>query len=306
MKSFVLYTVLFLVLSFGLSAQVIMEKTGDGILFLEKGEKIFFYQTEPKSHEGKYERCHYIHPLWGLDGAVLTEDFPADHLHHRGIFWAWHQVWIGDQRIGDPWILKDFDQKITDVEFIAQKDGSGWLKAEVEWMSDLWMKDGRKVPYMRENSEIRIHPRKGRARRIDFKIGLNALEENLTIGGSEDEKGYSGFSVRMVLPDDVTFVGPAGEIEPKVTAVESPGYVDVSGSMGRDGTKEGIVIADHPDNRGFPQPWILRSRKSMQNPVFPGNNTVLVSTSEPLVLKYSLLIHSGRMNERRVKKLLDF
>jgi hypothetical protein len=65
----------------------------------EKGEKVFFYQSEPKNHKGKYERLHYIHPLWAPDGAALTEDFPADHLHHRGVFWAWHQVWIGDKKL---------------------------------------------------------------------------------------------------------------------------------------------------------------------------------------------------------------
>ena len=30
---------------------------------------------------------------------------PADHRHQRGLFWAWHQVWIGEERIGDPWLL---------------------------------------------------------------------------------------------------------------------------------------------------------------------------------------------------------
>ena len=34
------------------------------------------------------------------DGQVLTEDFPADHLHHRGIFWAWHQVYVGEKAMG--------------------------------------------------------------------------------------------------------------------------------------------------------------------------------------------------------------
>ncbi|WP_372934433.1 DUF6807 family protein, partial [Mariniphaga sediminis] len=79
-------------------AQVTIKKEEQGLLFTEGGENILFYQKAPKNHEGEYERRHYIHPLWGLDGTILTEDFPDDHLHHRGIFWAWHQVWIGDQR----------------------------------------------------------------------------------------------------------------------------------------------------------------------------------------------------------------
>ena len=106
----------FLFMLFSLSAQVTMEKGDGGFLFTEDGEKVLFYQSEPQSYQGKYERCNYIHPLWGIDGAVLTEDFPSDHLHHRGIFWAWHQVWIDGKRIGDPWETKDFEQYVTEVE----------------------------------------------------------------------------------------------------------------------------------------------------------------------------------------------
>ena len=37
-------------------------------------------------------RSSYIHPLYGLDGEMLTDDFPKDHYHHRGLFWAWPRV----------------------------------------------------------------------------------------------------------------------------------------------------------------------------------------------------------------------
>ncbi|SHF32357.1 Methane oxygenase PmoA [Mariniphaga anaerophila] len=297
---------LFLILfSFGLNAQVTMKKEEGGFLFLEKGEKILFYQTAMKDYQGDYQRCNYIHPLWGVDGAVLTEDFPVDHLHHRGIFWAWHQVWIDGQRIGDPWEIKDFEQKVSDVEFRMQKDGIGVFKAEVDWLSDKWVKDERKVPYVTESTTVTIHPKKDNYRRIDFQISLLAREKKLSIGGSEDAKGYSGFSVRMVLPEDVQFTGEKGKVEPKTNAVESPGYVNVSGSMGKNGKRSGIVMVDNPSNPGYPQPWILRPKNSMQNAAFPGNGTVPVLTSVPLVLNYSLLVYSGKMNDRKIKKAME-
>jgi hypothetical protein len=285
-------------------AQVTIKKEEQGLLFTEGGENILFYQKAPKNHEGEYERRHYIHPLWGLDGTILTEDFPDDHLHHRGIFWAWHQVWIGDQRIGDPWALESFEQHIAEVEFFAQSDGSGVLKSEVEWLSDQWIKNGEKEPYLKENTTITIYPQAKNYRRIDFEINLLALEKNLSIGGSEDEKGYSGFSVRMILPEDVTFSGKNGKVEPQTLAVTSPGYIDVSGSLGKEGQKVGIVIVDHPSNPGYPQPWILRAKSSMQNAAFPGRGTVPVSMSVPLTLKYSLLIHSEKMTDRQIRKAM--
>ncbi|HSO86391.1 MAG TPA: PmoA family protein [Draconibacterium sp.] len=296
----------FLLIGFGLfsSAQVKMQKQPGGFLFTENNENVLFYQRDSKNQEGKYERCNYIHPLWGIDGTVLTEDFPTDHLHHRGIFWAWHQVWIDGKQIGDPWEIKDFEQQVTDIEYSMKEGGVSELKTEVQWKSPLWKTMGEKKPYLKEKTKILIHPKKGNYRKIDFEIQLLALAENLKIGGSADEKGYSGFSVRMILPDDIKFTGPEGEISPKNTAVKSPGYVNVSGSVGKNKSSGGVVIIDHPENPGYPQPWILRKKNSMQNAAYPGNTTIPVSTTEPLVLKYSLLVYSGKMSDKNIQKII--
>ena len=37
----------------------------------------------------------------------MTDDMPKDRRHHRGVVWAWTQLWIGDKRIGHPWEQKD-------------------------------------------------------------------------------------------------------------------------------------------------------------------------------------------------------
>lgn len=297
--------IIVLLFCFGFTeAQLTMQKNDDGILIVDGSSKVLQYQSEPKSKDGKFERCNYIHPLWGLDGKVLTEDFPADHLHHRGVFWAWHQVWIGEERIGDPWEIKDFEQEVLELEFKKQTSGSVQIKTEVEWMSNKWKKDGKKVPYLSETTLITVHPSEGNVRKLDFEIKLLALEEELSIGGSEDEKGYSGFSVRMALPNDVTFLGPGGKIEPEVTAVKSNGYVNVYGSVGNENSKGGIVMIDNPENPGYPQPWILRNRNSMQNAAYPGSHVVSVSTSKPLVLKYSLLVYSGKLSYKKITKLM--
>ncbi len=285
-------------------AQVKMQKQNGGFLFTESGKNVLFYQKEPKSLDGKFERCNYIHPLWGVDGTILTEDFPEDHLHHRGVFWAWHQIWIDGKRIGDGWEIKDFEQDVTDVEYTAKEGGIAVLKTEVEWKSELWNKMGKKVPYLRENSTITIHPKSKNYRIIDFEISLLALEENLSIGGSEDVKGYSGFSVRMKLPEDVEFIGKNGVIETQNEAVQSVGYINISGSVGDNNSKGGIVIIDNPQNPGYPQSWILRKSKSMQNAAFPGNTTVPISTQKPLILKYSLIVYSGSLSKKVIQKVL--
>src|SRR6056300_243087 len=94
----------FLLLLFGLtsctnSTPINVHINSEGTYFTEGNDSILKYQIAEKSLNGTYNRANYIHPLYTLDGDILTEDFPEDHLHHRGIFWAWHQLNIGDKRI---------------------------------------------------------------------------------------------------------------------------------------------------------------------------------------------------------------
>ena len=121
-------------------AQVTMQKADGGLLFIENNQKILFYQTEPKNLNGEYERCNYIHPLWADDGTILTEDFPSDHLHQRGIFWAWHQIRIDGKQIADGWEINNFEQEVAEVEYLRESDGSAVLNTKINWKSNLWQK----------------------------------------------------------------------------------------------------------------------------------------------------------------------
>lgn len=296
---------LLMIIGFIANSQVKMQKQTGGFLFTENNENIFFYQVEPKNYEGKYQRCNYIHPLWGIDGTVLTEDFPSDHFHHRGIFWAWHQVWIGDKQISDGWEIKDFEQVVTDIEYISDKSGYAVFKTGVDWKSPLWREDGKMMPYLKENTKITIHSKSGNYRKIDFEIKLLALVENLKIGGSADEKGYSGFSARLKLPESIIFKGPEGEITAENTAVKSKGYINVSNLVTENNKTAGVVIVDNPENPGYPQPWILRNKNSMQNAAYPGNILIPVSAQNPVTLKYSLIVYTGKISHNKIQKIIE-
>ena len=286
------------------SAQLSMKKVNEGIVITDNGEDVLLYRTAQQNMGGFCSRCNYIHPLYGLNGGVLTEDSPSDHPYHRGIFWAWRQILIDGEKIADQWEMDHFSNEILEFELMKRQNGNIVLKNEVNWLSDHWKKAGKAEAFVSEFTKMEIWPTAANVRRIDFQINLKALVQGVQIGGSDDEKGYGGFSVRMVLPDDVTFSGPDGTVEPMNTAVESPGYITISGSIDK-GKKAGIIIVDHPDNPGYPQPWILRQKNSMQNAAWPGNRLVDLSTEEPLVLNYTLFIYSGKLNARKIKSLIN-
>ena len=266
----------------------------DRAVFTEGQDTVMAYQIRPKSMAGKWERAGYIHPLYSLDGAVLTEDFPEDHPHHRGVFWAWHQVFIGDTRIGDGWEIRDFSWEVEVAEAMPAPAGAASLQATVYWKSPVWTgPSGQEEPFVKETTQITVYPAEASTRRIEVRIQLQALEPAMRLGGSDDEKGYGGFSARLPLPEDLQFNGPMGAVLPENTPVASPGWVDITGSFGPGETRSGVVIAEDPGNPGYPNPWILRQTGSMQNAVYPhpGAVPVALPTDQPLVLRYLMLIH---------------
>jgi len=269
-------------------------ETEEGFLVSEGGKPVLFYQRASKSRDGKYARANYVHPLYGLDGEVLTEDFPDDHPHHRGIFWAWHQLYIGDKELGDGWSIVDFSYDVKDVQILDSNSALPALRAEVYWKSPLWTdSEGEEKPFVKELVTIGFHPMASDIRKIDFEIALFALEEGFRIGGADNKKAYGGFSARIKLPEGMEFAGPAGAVEPIPTLLPAAAWMDFSGDFDGDGKISGVAILCHESNPGYPERWILRRKGSMQNPVWPGREPVPVSTKEPTVLRYRLIIHRG-------------
>jgi hypothetical protein len=42
--------------------------------------------------EAKFKRAAYLHPLISAAGAVVTGDYPSNHVHHHGIWTSWSRV----------------------------------------------------------------------------------------------------------------------------------------------------------------------------------------------------------------------
>ncbi len=265
-------------------------KTDEGYQFYEDDFPVLFYRLKPlTSAEGTHSRANYCHPVIGLDGEVLTEDFPKDHLHHRGIFWAWHQVYIGKQLIRDMWDCTDFIWDIHNVNIISTGKYSAALNAKVYWKSSQW-KDGT-VPFAEETVTIRVHKTENEVRIIDFEISINALVDGLRIGGSDDDKGYGGFSTRIPLPDDLQMTDKNGSVIPDRIAVTAGEWMNFTGTFGDH--KSGIAVLIHPSHPGNSRDWILRKEGSCQNVAFPGREPVSVPADKPLILKYRVVIHKN-------------
>ncbi len=140
-------------------------------------------------------------------------------------------------------------------------------------------------------------------RKIDFEIRLLALVDNLTIGGSEDEKGYGGFSARIKLPQGLRFTGRRGPITPQLGAIDVGPWVDFSAKFGCGEDVSGLAILGHQSLPQFPPRWVLRRSGSMQNPAYPGRTPVRLSRTKPTVLRYRLVVHRDGAEQLDLDKI---
>ena len=275
-------------------------KSDEGIEILENHKKVLFYQVRPKSVDGKYERAGFIHPLYSLNEESLTEDMPKDHPYHRGIFWAWHQIIWNNKQIADGWISENISWAPLKMT-VQKKKKSITLQSEMLWKSLL--NDSISTPIVKEHTKISVHQSTSQYRIIDFDIQLFALKDNLKIGGSDDQKGYGGFCLRLKLPEDISFVSGDTELTPLETAVHAGPWMNFSGSFdGKDSRKIGIAVFCDNTNPGRLQEWILRKKESMQNIVYPGRIPVALSKNG-LRLRYRLVIHDSNIERSDLENL---
>ena len=267
-----------------------IQENSQGLELYENGKPVLFYQKALKSMDsGKYARNNYIHPLYSLQGNILTEDFPEDHPHHRGIFWAWHQIRAGDSAISDGWALENFVSTITDVRTEVHPQ-QAVINILAEWSSPVF---NNQQPYLEENTSYTVHRLQNNVRLIDMEISVQAKIDSLYIGGSNDEKGYGGLSVRIKMPDDLIFRDKKGKVTPENLQVDAGPWMDFTAAFDIDKSQTGVTLFCHPSTPGYPQKWILRQQSSMQNVVFPGQHAVHIPKDHHLVLKYRLMIHNG-------------
>ena len=93
------------------------EWSGDGQLRLSwDAQPILQYNRAtvqpPEGVDAAFARNAYIHPVWSLTGEIVTDDFPADHYHQRGLFLAWTKTEFGDLQ-PDFWNLKKLSGRIV-------------------------------------------------------------------------------------------------------------------------------------------------------------------------------------------------
>lgn len=239
-------------------------------------------------------RSTYVHPLYGLDGEVLTDDFPEDHYHHRGLFWAWPHVRVGDQHY-DLWTLKGIEQRFEN-----------WLAREanahgaVLGVANGWFVGGRKV--LQEHLWLRVAPATEDGRNLDVELALTPLHQPLTLQGAED-KSYGGLTLRFAPRRDTVITTPQGQGQEDLQMTRLP-WADLSARFAGRAAPSGAAIfiaADHPD---YPPEWLTRHYGALCVG-WPGVTAKTLPPGQTVRCRYRVWIHRGAPGVEQVKAAYD-
>ncbi len=268
----------------------------------EKGKPVLTYHYGdqlPFGLDAGLTRSCYIHPLYSLDGEPLTDDFPADHLHHHGLFWAWPVIGVRGVRSSN-WEPADplLRQRFVRWALRETDDKGAHLAVENAWRL------GEKETVLEETVSLNVHPATALARAIDVEIVLRPVGGPLELRGAPaDNKGYGGLCFRGApLLRGAEMTTDRGRIE-EDSVGEPFLWVDLStkSDPGPDAGRVGVAVFVHPRHPGQPLAWLARnSYAGVLNPSWPGLAGTTLAEGTPVTLRYRIYVHRGDAEAARV------
>jgi hypothetical protein len=251
---------------------------------LEDGRTALVYNYGPQLPPGVPEdrrRCCYLHPVNTPSGVTITDDFPADHYHHRGIFFGWAVVQF-EGRTYDNWMLKGIGPRNLSVETTLGPQAS--LTARNQWMvGERTIAD--------EVQRLVVDPSRGGGREASIEITLTAREAPVVLKPVGDaHKSYGGFNARFAPRSETRITADTGPVT-KDEDLNPHTWVEYEAIYG--GRRAALRVTPDPANPGGPPQWCLRFY-GFAGAAFPGKSPALSSYTlepgKPLTLRYRLTL----------------
>jgi len=258
----------------------------------------------PSGIDPLYRRSGHIHPLFTPSGRSVTDDFPPDHAHQHGIFFAWVNTTFAGHAV-DFWNQMGRTGAIEHIAIESLVDGPvfGQFRVRLRHLDTTSAGNPRAV--LDETWDVRAY-NLDQHFLVDIDSTQTCLDEPLTI----DEYHYGGMGVRGQRQWFDAQAGDRGKPDParrgefEFTTSEGknrlagnhtrPEWVSLSGKI--DGQPATLTVMGHPTNFRFPQPVRLHPTK----PYFCFAPMVLgefqLEKSRPYVSRYRFLVYDGSLD----------
>lgn len=276
---------------------------GGRVIFREGTRELGAYQAEPlpipSEVSAAQRRGGYLHPLRTPEGHVVTGDFPLDHRHHHGVWFAWTKAeWGG--RATDFWNLGGGLGGVEggEVRRVWNEGGAGCLKAGhrvVDYSSGVW------DLVLEEEWEVRFGTGESGGRvfnRVDVTVGQRVAGKG-SLGLPSYH--YGGFAFRGVDAwsgvEGVQVLASGGVSDR--TSVERGGrvWVALTGAVGAGGRgRASVVVMGHPTNFRYPEPVRMHPKDPYLCFAPQRTGGFLLEAGKPHTVSYRLMMVDGAVS----------
>jgi len=125
---------------------------------------------------------------------------------------------------------------------------------------------------------------------------MKALADGVSIAGSDDEKGYGGFSARLINTADMLFYSQGERVKPTKNQLKAGSSMTIEWSTG---TLPQFRLACGAQGKAIDQ-WIIRNNLSMQNCAWPGRPHVTLAQDKVTSINASITLSQNQMRSNTV------
>ena len=270
-----------------LSDGKVVRETAPGVIEIRLGDlKVAEYRF------GEELRKPRLSPVFAPDGKPITNDEPADHLHH-------HAVWLGYHLVNKHnfWTEEKPGNNLRHERFLDVFDEAQYpgFVARTRW-------DARGTAVMYDERTFRFRLLENGDYLIDVAVTLTTESDTVTIGRTK-EAGLP--AVRVADEIRVTaggrIVNSEGGVDERGTMHKHARWLDYCGKR-EDGSWVGIAYFVHPDNLDYPPYWFVRDWGWFAPNYTLWGEPITLMPDKPFTVRSRLLVHRGNTDEARVEE----
>ncbi|MAG94660.1 MAG: hypothetical protein CMJ48_13075, partial [Planctomycetaceae bacterium] len=259
-------------------------KTDSSVALTNHGKVVWQF------NHGKTHPKPCFHPLATLDGTVLTDFRPSDHIWHRA-------AWFSLKEIDN---LNYWEEDREGVSAGRNKTIDVKIETRAEFSAVIRLKQSYHPPgepeVLGEERMIRVSaPDEDGSYTLDWQH-LFTSRKPISVGASAR---YAGLSLRLQKQLlNWSFLNSQGQSEAAKVHGANARWLTYKGPLASGGS--GLTVFDHPTNPRFPIKWFIVKGMPYFSPAFVFDGPMRLAKDGQLALFYRMKVHGS---EPRAKSL---
>jgi len=247
-------------------------------------------------------RGGYIHPVYTPSGRMVTDDYPSDHYHHHGIWFAWTKTQFEGGH-PDFWNVGDGTGRV-EFESLGESWGGPVQAGFRSRQRYVAVTSGAPKTALNEEWDVRVY-NVGREGKRYFMFDIVATQQCASSSPLIlDEYRYGGMGIRGHRDwKDKTrthFLTSEGKTRADGNATRGR-WCHFGGLV--DGDKVGIAVLDHPANFRAPAPMRINPDDPFFNYAPSQLGKFDIKPGETFILRYRYIVSDGPADPTELDRL---